>query len=62
MNDLDTFALAVMIPLACYATYKIGYWWGCRRGMLYAIDKLQDAANTLKQIAEELHARQNRQV
>ena len=62
MNDLDTLALAVMIPLACYATYKIGYWTGRRDGIQSSLDKLREVMLILKTIAEELHARQNRQV
>lgn len=62
MNDLDTFALAVMIPLACYAAYKIGYWTGRRYGIQSSLDKLQDVMRTLKQIAEELYAKQNGKV
>lgn len=61
MNDLDTNSILVGILMG-YASFKLGYWWGCRKGMLYAIDQLQDAARTLKQIGEELHARQNGQV
>lgn len=62
MNDLDTLALAVMIPLACYATYKIGYWTGRRDGVQSSLEKLREIMLIIKKIGEELHARQNGQV
>lgn len=52
----------IMTLLMCYATFKIGYWCGCRKGMNYAIDQLQDAANVLKQIGEKVYADANRKV
>jgi hypothetical protein len=62
MNDLDTLALAVMIPLACYVSYKIGYWNGRRDGIQFSLDKLQDVMRVIKQIGEELYAKQNGKV
>jgi hypothetical protein len=61
MNDLDTFALAVMIPLACYASYKIGYWTGRRDGVQSSLEKLRDVMVIVKKIGDELYAKQNRQ-
>jgi len=62
MNDLDTFALAVMIPLSYYVMYKIGYWTGRRDGVQSSLEKLRDIMLIVKKIGEELHARQNGQV
>lgn len=56
--DLNFFLLLVSV----YCAFKIGYWWGCRKGMIYAIDQLQDAANVLKQIGEKVYADANRKV
>ena len=56
--DMNFFLLLV----AVYCAFKIGYWWGCRRGMIYAIDQLQDAANVLKQIGEKVYADSRREV
>lgn len=52
----------IMTMLMSYAAFKIGYWWGCRKGMIYAIDQLQDAANVLKQIGEKVYADAKREV
>lgn len=62
MNDLDTFALAVMIPLSYYVMYKIGYWNGRRDGVQSSLEKLREIMLIIKKIGEELHARQNGQV
>lgn len=59
--DMNFFLLLVGILMG-YVSFKIGYWWGCRRGMIYAIDQLQDAANTLKQIGEKVYADSRREV
>lgn len=56
--DLNFFLMLVSV----YCAFKIGYWWGCRKGMIYAIDQLQDAANTLKQIGEKVYADSRREV
>lgn len=52
----------ILLLVAVYCAYKIGYWSGYREGMDWALGELENSARILKKIGEKLHADTRREI